>query len=335
MKRVHISLEAIADRDNLALALHKAAQGKRHRAEIALFLQSADTRLNQLATDILADRMPYGRYHIFQIFDPKKRLIHAACFEDRVFHHAVMNLAAPVLEQAMLPVSFACRPAMGVHKAVHKVQQYLRRYQCYGKIDIASYFASINHATLLKVLMQRFKGDEFKQQLQRIIDSHQPDSGKGIPIGSLTSQHFANYYLDGLDRLLNADARVQAQVRYMDDVVWWCQDKETVQQVLLDVRDYLNNQRQLSIKPTLQIQPSRQGISYCGFRITAGTVRLSRRRKRNYQKRRQYWEQCYRDGLMTALQLQTAYAAVHAITQGADSLGWRQENLHRHPSLTV
>lgn len=197
MKRVRISLEAIADRNNLALALHKAAMGKRHRPEVVRFLQAVDARLNQLAMDILTAKMPYGRYRTFQIYDPKKRRIHAACFEDRVFHHAVMNLAGPVLERAMLPVSFACRPAMGVHKAVQKVQQYLRRYPWYCKIDIAGYFASIDHALLLKVLMQRFKGDEFKQQLQRIIASHQQDLGKGMPIGSLTSQYFANYTSHG------------------------------------------------------------------------------------------------------------------------------------------
>ena len=121
----------------------------------------------------------------------------------------------------------------------------------------------------------------------------------------------------------------------MDDSVWWCQDRQTAQQVLSDVRSYLREQRQLSIKPTLQIQPSRQGISYCGFRITPGTIRLSRRRKRSYQERRQYWEQRYQDGVIDAVQLQTAYAAVHAITQGADSLGWRRENLRRHPPPTV
>lgn len=335
MKRVSISLEALADRNNLILALHKAAKGKHHHPEVALFLQAVDSRLNQLAMDIRAAKMPYGRYRSFQILDPKKRLIHAACFEDRVFHHAVMNLAGAVLERAMLPVSFACRPAKGVHKSVKIVQQHLRKFPFYCKIDIAGYFASIDHALLLSVLMQRFKGDEFKQQLQRIINSHQPETGKGIPIGSLTSQHFANYYLDGLDRFLNADARVLAQVRYMDDIVWWCKDRHTTRQVLLDVRSYLSEMRQLLIKPTLQIQASQQGISYCGFRISPATIRLSRRRKRSYQNRRKYWEQLYRNGLINGKQLQTSYAAVHAITQGADSLGWRQENLRRHPALTV
>ena len=211
MKRQHISLESIAERSNLILALHKAAQGKRHRLEVAVFLQQVDYRLNQLAADILTEKMPYGRYHTFQIFDPKKRLIHAACFEDRVFHHAIMNLASPVLERAMLSCSFACRPEKGVHKAVQVVQQNLRKYSYYCKIDIASYFASINHETLLNILMRRFKGKEIEQQFQRIIASHQADLGKGMPIGSLTSQYFANYYLDGLDRLLNAEKRVFTQ----------------------------------------------------------------------------------------------------------------------------
>jgi hypothetical protein len=103
MKRVRINLEEIAERSNLTLALHKAARGKRHRESVVRFLQDADKNLNRLAADILAERLPYGRFRSFTIHDPKRRTIHAACFEDRVFHHALINLAGPILERAMLP----------------------------------------------------------------------------------------------------------------------------------------------------------------------------------------------------------------------------------------
>jgi len=156
-----------------------------------------------------------------------------------------------------------------------------------------------------------------------------------LPIGSLTSQYFANYYLDGLDRLLANSPLVCAHIRYMDDVVWWGRDKASTDTMLQQVRHYLHCERGLSVKPNVQIQCSQQGITYCGFHITPGTIRLSRRRKRRYQERRQYWEQRYLHGDISADELQAAYAAVHAITQGTDSLTWRQENLRRHPSLAV
>ena len=335
MKRTLISLEAIADRGNLSLALHKAAKGKRHRDQVCHFMQNAETNLNQLAADILNAKMPYGVYREFTIHDPKQRIIHAACFEDRIFHHAVMNLAGPVLERAMLPTSFACRPGLGVHRAASHVQHAIRRYPWYGKIDIKSYFARIDHALLLEVLLQRFKGNEFTLQCQRLLACYQTEAGKGLPIGSLTSQYFANVFLDGLDRLLATLPEVRAQVRYMDDIVWWSDSKQAVKQVLQTVQDYLWEQRQLTVKPNWQIQQSKHGISYCGYRILPGVVRLSLRRKRRYQGRRIFWETQYRKGRITATQLQTSYAAVHAILQGTDSAMWRQHNFRRHPPLSV
>jgi len=335
MKRIRISLEKIAEQANLTCALHKAARGKRHRDQVNRFLQQAGKNLNQLACDILEGRMPYGDFRSFIIHDPKKRTIHAACFEDRVFHHAVMNLAGPVLERTMLPTSFACRPGLGVHRAANAVQQHIRRFNWYGKIDIDSYFARIDHGILSAILMRRFKGEAFEAQLQRILVCYHTESGKGLPIGSLTSQYFANYYLDGLDRLLTAMPEVHAHVRYMDDIVWWCDDRKQIKVVLQRVQDWLDVQRQLMVKPAWQIQRSQQGILFCGYRILPGVMRMSLRRKRRYQRRRRYWEQQYLHGSITPVQLQTAYAAVHAVTHGTDSTGWRKRNLLQHSAPVV
>lgn len=335
MKRVRINLEQIAEHSNLTLALHKAARGKRYRDQVSRFLQQAGKNLNRLAWNILDGRMPYGDFRSFIIHDPKRRTIHAACFEDRIFHHAVMNLAGSVLERAMLPVSFACRPGLGVHRSAHAVQQHIRRFGWYGKIDIDSYFARIDHTILLTILMRRFKGSAFEAQLQRLLVCYHTEPGKGLPIGSLTSQYFANYYLDGLDRLLAAMTEVRAHVRYMDDIVWWCDDRQQVKAVLQRVRDWSGEQRQLTIKPAWQIQQSKHGILFCGYRILPGVMRMSLRRKRRYQQRRCYWEHQYLQGLITPAQLQTAYAAVHAVTHGTDSAGWRRKNLLHHPAPVV
>jgi hypothetical protein len=146
--------------------------------------------------------------------------------------------------------------------------------------------------------------------------SHVSTPQRGLPIGSLTSQYFANYYLDGLDRLLADSPAVRTHIRYMDDIIWWCDSREVAQETLQTIRDWLQQERGLQIKPNVQIQPSKQGVTYCGFRILQGAIRLSRRRKRRYQQRRQYWEQLYLNGKIDANQLQLAHAAVHAITAG-------------------
>lgn len=335
MKRTNISLECIAERNNLLLAFHKAASGKRFRRDVQAFMQDLDASLSCLGHDIRIERLPYGRFRRFQIFDPKKRLIHAACFEDRVFHHALMNLAGDGLERVMLSSSYACRPGKEVHRAVKRVQKHLRQYAFYGKIDIDGYFASIDHYCLMQVLSRRFKGNACIAQLQRIVDSYQSTPQRGLPMGSLTSQYFANYYLDGLDRLLDALPEVRAHLRYMDDIIWWCDSKQTVINVLRIVKNWLQWQRDLKVKNNVQIQSSQQGVTYCGFRILLSVMRLSRRRKRRYQQRRQYWEYRYLKGDIDATQLQQLHAAVHAITAGTDSLAWRQANLRNHPSIEV
>jgi RNA-directed DNA polymerase len=335
MKRIAINLEEIAEWKNLLVAFHKAARGKRQRPDVRLFLTDFEANMNRLGDDIRGGHLPYGKFRTFTIFDPKRRLIHAACFADRLFHHALINCAGAVLERAMTPVSFACRPEMGVHKAVQRVQQHLRQYDWYGKIDIDGYFASISHERMLAILMRRFKGRECEEQLRRVLDCYHAGPGRGLPIGSLTSQHFANYYLDGLDRLLADLPAVRARVRYMDDILWWCDDRQGVRDTLSTVTIWLRQERELKVKTGVQIQSSRQGVTYCGFCIRRGAVRLGRRRKRRYLERRRYWESHYLAGRIDARQLQTAHAAVHAITSGTDSLGWRRENLRRHPSPVV
>ena len=335
MKRLYLSLEQIADYANLVLAFHKAAKGKRYRSDVQMFLQHFNQNIHRLSQAILNEKMPYGNFRAFMIYDPKQRTIHAACFEDRIFHHALMNLAGDTLERAMSPFSYACRPNKGVHRAVRQVQKNLQRYKYFGKIDIAGYFSTIDHDCLMQVLQRRYTGKVFIQQLWRIVQSHQGIAKQGLPIGSLTSQYFANYYLDGLDRYLENDPSIKAYIRYMDDIIWWCDDQKTLKESLKAIQGWLTEQRKLSIKVGSQLQSSLQGVTYCGFRITQGAIRLSQRKKQRFQQRRVYWESLYQRGLISALQLQKAYASVHAIAAHTDSLAWRQENLRRVPTLEV
>jgi RNA-directed DNA polymerase len=173
MHRQRIELDEIAAWDNLQLATWKAAQGKRTRPDVARFIAGLDDRLVQLNADIMAQRVPYGQYRAFVIHDPKLRLIHAACFEDRVLHHAIMNLAEPVFEKSLVPTTYACRPAKGVHLAVTQVQKNLQRYPWFVQVDVNGYFPSIDQERLLDLLSRRFKGAGFMQLLRRIVESYQ------------------------------------------------------------------------------------------------------------------------------------------------------------------
>lgn len=335
MKRITITLDDIAEYKNVSLAAYKAAKRKRHRPEVQHFFEHYDAHLNQLCADIRDGKLPYGNFRSFTIHDPKQRLIHAACFEDRVFHHALMNICGATFERAMVDNSYACRKGKGVHLAVKQVQRHLRAYPWYVKIDIDGYFPAINHQILHRVLMRKFKGKEISRQFWRILQVYESTPACGLPIGALTSQYFANDFLDQLDRQLSENRHVRAYVRYMDDMLWWCDTKQTAIKILAETDEYLTDERGLRIKPNVQIQRSQKGVSYCGYRILQDSIRLSRRRKKRYQERRLYWENEYQQGRINALQLQSAYAAVHSITVGTDSLQWRKQNLQRFPSIDV
>ncbi len=159
--------------------------------------------------------------------------------------------------------------------------------------------------------------------------------GKGLPIGTLTSQHFANFYLDGLDRFLLEVLRVKAHVRYMDDILWWCESKRAAKAQLAAACEFAQVQRCLTVKPNPQINRSVRGVTFCGFRILPGALRLSRRRRRCYQRGRNKWESAWLRGQLSALDLQAAYAAIHSIAAHGDSQGWRRGQLLRFPAPEV
>jgi RNA-directed DNA polymerase len=266
MKRLAITLQDIAERSNLLLAVHKAAHGKQHRPAVAQFVAALDANLNHLAQSILQGTAPQGQSHSFVINDPKRRTITAACFADRVLHHAILNLAEPRFEAMLVPSTYACRPGKGVHQAVRAVQRNLQRFAWVVQVDVAGYFPSICHARLNALLATRFKGEEFLALLARVVatgncigngsgsdkgnDSPGVGAGTrtGLPIGALTSQHYANAYLDVADRFLLAHTGVRAHVRYMDDMLWFCDSRADAVQTLAELTAFLWEQRGLRLK---------------------------------------------------------------------------------------
>ena len=334
MKRVKISLDDIASFDNLCLATVKAARGKRTRPAVVRFTDNLDANIRQLRDDILEERAPRGIFKCFTIHDPKKRLIHAACFEDRILHHGVMNLAGPVLDRAMVPDTYACREGKGILKAVGRVQDRIRQYPWVVKIDIQSYFDAIDHGKLYGAVADKFKGREFLSLMERIIRSCETRPGRGIPIGSLTSQHLANYYLDGLDRYI-MEALGRPYVRYMDDMVWWCHTRQGAKETLGLVKAFVTERLGLQVKPDAMINRSERGLGYCGFRIYPGCVKPGKRQLKRFFARRKFWEGEYERGAVTGPKLQCAYESLQSFLAHADSREWRKRHFKKYPPPEV
>jgi retron-type reverse transcriptase len=328
-------LAEVAAWENLCYAFWRAAKGHRDRNEVQRFEKNLENELQQLGAKIRNQTVPLGHFSKFKIRDPKERTIHAPCFRERIVHHALMNVVGPVLDKALIEDTFACRKGKGVLAAVERVQKHMQRYPWYVKIDIRKYFDSIDHQKLKSLLRNRLKKQDLLGFCNQIVDSYSVGLGKGLPIGALTSQHFANWYLSGLDRFLLEKQKVMAMARYMDDVLWWCGNKTEAKRTLAEVKLFLKQELKLEIKGEGRIQRSEKGVTFCGFRILPAILRLSARRKRRYAQARKRWEMAYRFGRIDGKTLQQGYASALAITANADAASFRREQLKRVSTIDV
>ncbi len=332
-RRSGIGLEQVADWNNLSAAFWRAATGKRQHPEVVAFAAQINNSLTSLRQSIIEQRAPTGCWTMFYVHDPKRRRILAPCFSDRVLHHALMAQMGPVLERALVDDTFACRPGRGSLAAVQRAQQHIQRFPWFVKTDIQAYFASIDHLRLRQVLQRRFKHPGLLALCDRIL-THTPDGPPlGLPIGALTSQFFANNYLDVVDRFLLEHLRVRGMVRYMDDIVWWCDTRTEAKQTLVELRSFVSEKRALLLKSNTHIGRSAQGLAFLGFRVLPGALRLSLRRRRRYAACRARWEEAWRTGEIDSHSLQMGYSAARAITAHADAAGWRREQQRRHPAV--
>jgi RNA-directed DNA polymerase len=322
MKRQRIDLLDIAARDNLALAAYKAARGKRRHADVSDFFAQLEVSLQQLAEGILAGRVPLGNDRSFLIRDPKRRCITAPCFQDRVLHHAIFNLAEPRLDAALADSAFACRPGRGVHAAVQAVQAGLVRWPWLVQVDVEHYFDNVDHSVLLRQLERRFKGQDFMALLARIV-CRGAAPARGLPIGALTSQHFANAYLDSADRLLSVQPGVGAVVRYMDDIVWFCDSRTQAQASLAVLRGHLLHDLQLRLKDRVVVRPSGLGLTFCGYRVRQGVVLAGPRKLGRYRQAAKRLARAEEQGVPQA-GLQRAHDHALAALCPAASAGFRR-----------
>ncbi len=321
-KTTSLSLEQIAAPENIEWALQRACRGKRQRTDVQEILCHPEEAILKVSEALLAARLPAGHFDSFVIHDPKKRVIHAAPLLDRIAHHALVRFLEPRLEKALLPSVYACRVGKGVHRAVAYAQKQCRRYPWVMHADIAQYFPSIDHHILRQQLHRRFRGDG-TFLIHAVIDAYGADAGKGLPIGALTSQHFANHYLNEIDRWCLQQDGVVAHCRYMDDFLLWANNKEALLSVQSALARRLTQTLSLAMKPAL-IQRSRVGVLFCGIKIRPFQIRASLRRKRRYRLGVDRLEANWQRGEIDSHELQRGYDAIHSTLLPAYEKTFRQ-----------
>jgi len=326
VRRSCISIEDVTLWHNLLGAVALAIRGKRDRPEVGSFMRQLDAHLAALSCELRAGNYRPAPLTEFTIHDPKTRRIRAPILRDRVVHHALMAKIGPVLDRALIDDTFACRVGKGTLAAVERVERLLRRFPWYAKLDVKAYFPSIDHSRLCAQLGRRFRDRGVLDVCAVIIDAYADAPGRGVPIGALTSQHFANHYLGPLDRFLMEAVRVGGMVRYMDDIVVFVDSRKACHEVVADTREFARTLLGLELH-RIQMQRSRFGVSFLGYRLDGQTRRPTLRRRRRFRAAIERWERAFRLGLIDASTLQRGTDAALAIVQDCQSARFRRRFL--------
>jgi retron-type reverse transcriptase len=281
-----------------------------------------------------------GSYRHFHIQDPKPRKISAAPFRDRVVHHAVVNVLEPIYERRFIYDSYACRKGKGTHRALDRAQLFVRSFRYCLKTDIVRFFPNIDHAVLLKLLERTIRDRDLMDLVRLILRSGEdvlrdqaipgyfPGDDlfavlrpRGLPIGNLTSQFFANVLLDPVDHYIKESMGVRGYVRYADDLLLFSNSKSELWQWRDMLRDRLGAYRLRIHKNKTQIVRSDRGVRFLGFVIRPAGRRLQQQGIRRFGRllRRLQWE--YRHGLIGAEQIRGSLRAWQAHVSTGNTAG--------------
>lgn len=249
----------IYDFQNLMKAAQLSQRGKRHKNATAFFNMKLENELWRLHSDLKNKTYAPGPYRDFVIFEPKRRVISAATYRDRVLHHAIYNVLEPVFDPGFIFDSYATRKGKGTHAALQRFKKFSRSNQYVLKCDIKKYFPNIRHDILMREIKRKIACSDTLGLIEKILGSHdvcgkeiaqpasQPASQRGIPIGNLTSQFFANIYLNCFDYFVKEKLGCRHYIRYMDDFVLFSNHKDGLFVWLQKIHDFLNTNLALSL----------------------------------------------------------------------------------------
>lgn len=290
MKRFNHLYEKIYDFENINKAYLKARKAKRYKKEVIEFTKNLEENLIMIHHELMYNMYKTGKYFEFNVFEPKERKIHALPFKDRVVQHAVCNIIEPIFDKIFIYDSYACRKGKGTIAGLLRIRKFVNKLKKNGpvyylKCDIEKYFHNIDHEILKNFIRRKIKCKDTLNLINEIIDS----SSQGIPIGNLTSQLFANIYLNALDHFLKDEIGVKFYVRYMDDFIILSNDKQYLKMLLAQIRDYCD-QLKLKLNKKTKIENINHGIDILGYRIFPDHIIL---RKRIYKKNKRKFRKLF------------------------------------------
>ena len=273
MKVIRSLFEKVISVENLYRASLAAARGRRYREPTADFHFHREAQVHRLREELLSRTYRHGPYRRFTVFEPKERQVAAAAFRDRVVHHALHDVVEPLIDRTFIFDSYACRKGKGTHQALDRAQHFLRANRFYLHGDIRRYFASIDPQVLLELIERRVQDEGVLWLIRDIVRSS--PAPVGLPIGNLTSQFFANLYLNELDGFVKERLGVRYYLRYMDDFLLFAQSREELAAWKNEITAFLRENLRLALHDgKTRLAPVREGVSFLGFRLFRDYRRL-------------------------------------------------------------
>ena len=309
--------ETLLSWENLILAYRKASKGKRGHPNVAEFEYRLEMNLLQLQHELETQTYQPGNYDSFYIHEPKRRLISAAPFRDRVVHHALCNLIEPIFERGFIFDSYANRIGKGTHRALNRAQDFARKFQYVLACDIKAFFSAIDHFILFQILGKKIRDDHVMWLVGKILESGNGvlrdeypmvyfpgddlfamNRPRGLPIGNLTSQFWANCFLNPFDHFVKRELRCKGYLRYVDDFLLFADNTQQLWQWKNKIIERFSNFR-LTIHPGSHPFPVHEGVSFLGFIIFPENRRLKRRKRVYYQRKFKMKLRAYQTGSLS------------------------------------
>lgn len=332
MKRLGNLWPGLVSFANLHTAARRALRGKRARPDACAFHGELEANVLALQRALVSGTYEPGAYRTFSIVDPKRRLISAAPFRDRVVHHALVQVLEPVFEPRFIHHSYACRTGKGTHAALHQFVRWARATGMVLKLDVKKYFPSIDHEVLRSLVRRAIKDPDVLALCDLIIDRSNPqepvqayfpgddlfsplERSRGLPIGNLTSQFLANVFLDPLDHFVTDRLGLGRYLRYMDDFVVFGSDKGRLRAARGAIREHLLSLRLRLNEGKSRLRRVSEGIEFLGFVVRPDRLRLNARGVRRQRTRMRALASAYAAGTATwadvgaSLQAWNAHAA--------------------------
>ena len=335
MKRIGNLIEKIINIDNLYLAFFKASKGKFYNSEVQNYYYSLKYNMEKLQNEITSTNVNVGNYTYFTIKDPKVRIICAASFEERVLHHALMNICHEYFDKNLIYDTYATRIDKGTYAAIDKAKLGIKNYQYVAKMDFRKYFDSISHS-LLKIKLEKiFKDQKLLSIFYKIIDSYSTKENFGIPIGNLTSQYFANFFLSEIDHYAKEVMNIPIYVRYMDDILIFENDKEKIKSDIEILKEISSNpiSSSLQLKPVI-LNPCKLGISFLGYKIFPHKILLNKTSKNRFVKKNKLYDFYLLNDVWNQQEYQNHINPLISFTQKAYTKRFRKQIIKKYEKNT-